>query len=146
MHIGREGAKAYHENNPDYELDVARGRLVRPVVAGGEPPEALEDFQPLLDYVVVRKDKGDEKSKGGIILTNPADPVEGRVVFAGPGNHQHGVFIKNRIEPGMWVRFGQWANNSVKIGDEVFLIMREEDIIGHRPARRVTAEEARAGK
>lgn len=95
------------------------------------------DFEPLLDYVLVREDKTPKTTPGGIVLPDELQtaPVEGMVVAAGPGQPQNGVFVDNKIKVGMWVRFGAWANTRVKIGDEEFNIMRESDIIGRVPSK-----------
>ena len=130
---------------PDYEFDKAYGKTERRKDAAAG---TLDDFLPSLDYVLVRPQTPDAKTAGGIILPVAAEekPVEGRALYAGPGVYQNGVFVENQVKPGMWVRFGEWASTAVRIGNETFIIMRESDIIGTRPSRKVTQAEALAGK
>lgn len=105
-----------------------------------ETPDEISDYVPLLDYVLVRTSAGEERTAGGLIIPDQSkkDPVEGEVVAAGPGNHQNGVWIPNRVKVGMWVRFGQWAagkERQIKVGDGLYLLMREEDCILTRPSK-----------
>lgn len=105
----------------------------------------VSDYVPALDYVLVSvEDEAEKKTPGGLILPDKVvkDPVEGRVVAAGPGNHQNGTFIANRVHVGDWVRFGQWAaspERRITIGGAKYLLMREEDILMFRPSKKLKA-------
>ncbi len=44
-------------------------------------------FSPLHDRVLVRRIEGEDKTKGGLFIPDPAKemPAEGQVISAGPG-------------------------------------------------------------
>lgn len=133
----------------DYDHDMPKpGKRLPPDLPEGyktnpkpAPDDDIRDYVPLLDYVLVETDDQLEtKTAGGIIVPDQAAKagVEGRVVAAGPGNHQNGVFIPNRVRVGMWVRFGNWAagnERKIKVAGKVYLLMREEDCLMTRPSR-----------
>lgn len=101
----------------------------------------IADYVPKLDYLLVDIDgEKQNKSAGGVILPDTAvkERVEGRVVAAGPGNHQNGVFIPNRVSVGEWVRFGAWAAEParrIEVAGKVYALMREEDVLMSRPSK-----------
>lgn len=123
-----------------FEYDHDMPRAGKPE-AKLSPDDDIRDYVPLLDYVLVETDdKLETKTAGGIIVPDQSAKagVEGRVVAAGPGNHQNGVFIPNRVSVGMWVRFGNWAagnERKISVAGKVYLLMREEDCLMTRPSR-----------
>lgn len=127
--------------NPEYEFDGFKTGGVRARSVEAEEADDIFDYVPVLDYCLVALEtSAEKKTAGGIVLPEQVqkDPVEGRVVAAGPGNHQNGAFIPNRIAVGEWVRFGQWASEPsrrIKVAGKVYLLMREEDIIMKRPSK-----------
>jgi chaperonin GroES len=82
---------------------------------------------PLQDRVLVRPDKAEEKTAGGIIIPDNAKekPQRGTVVAAGPGKKDEPVTVK----PGNTVLYGKYAGTEIKVGGEELLIMRESDIL-----------------
>jgi chaperonin GroES len=90
-------------------------------------------FRPLHDRVVIRRAKGDMKSKGGIIIPDTAKekPQEGEVIAAGPGSRdESGKLIPLDVKAGDFILFGKWSGTEVKIDGEDLLIMKETDIMG----------------
>ena len=84
-------------------------------------------LMPLHDRVLIRPDKAEEKTTGGIIIPDTAKekPQRGVVVAAGPGKKDEPVTVK----PGNTVLYGKYAGTEIKIGGEDLLIVRESDIL-----------------
>jgi chaperonin GroES len=89
-------------------------------------------LQPLGDRVVVQRDESEEKTAGGIFLPDTAKdkPVRGTIVSVGNGklldNGKRGAL---QVKVGDRVIFTSYAPEPFKIGDEEYLLMREEDIL-----------------
>jgi len=89
--------------------------------------------RPLHDRVLIKRiEEKEEVRKGGIIIPDTAKekPMEGEVVAAGPGKVKEDgkrapmdVKVKDRI------LFGKYAGTEIKIDDEDYVIMREEEIL-----------------
>src|SRR5450755_2709392 len=90
-------------------------------------------FRPLHDRVVVRRLKGEEKSKGGIIIpdTVKEKPQEGEVIAVGPGGRDEaGKLVPMDLKVGDSILFGKWSGTEVKLDGEELLIMKESDVMG----------------
>jgi chaperonin GroES len=90
-------------------------------------------LRPLQDRILVQRVKEDEKTKGGIFIPDTAKekPIEGRVIAAGKGKlSEEGKRIALEVKKGDRVLFGKYSGTEVKIEDEEYLIMREDDVLG----------------
>ena len=90
-------------------------------------------LRPLQDRILVQRVKEDEKTKGGIFIPDTAKekPIEGRVIAAGKGKlSEEGKRIALEVRKGDRVLFGKYSGTEVKIEDEEYLIMREDDVLG----------------
>ena len=90
-------------------------------------------LRPLQDRILVQRVKEDEKTKGGIIIPDTAKekPVEGRVIAAGIGKlSEEGKRLALEVKKGDRILFGKFSGTEVKIEDEEYLIMREDDVLG----------------
>ncbi len=90
-------------------------------------------LRPLQDRILVQRVKEDEKTKGGIFIPDTAKekPIEGRVIAAGNGKlSKEGKRIGLEVKKGDRVLFGKYSGTEVKIEDEEYLIMREDDVLG----------------
>ena len=88
-------------------------------------------IRPLQDRVIVKRVKEEEKSKGGIIIPDTAKekPQEGKVIAVGTGKMtDEGKRIGLDVKVGDRILFGKYAGNDVTIGDEEYVIMREDDV------------------
>ncbi|MGQ9604154.1 MAG: co-chaperone GroES [bacterium] len=89
--------------------------------------------RPLADRVLVKRIEEEQLTKGGIIVPDTAKekPQQGRVIEVGPGRMtEDGTRIKMEIKKGDKVIFGKYAGTEITIGDEEYLILREDDILG----------------
>jgi chaperonin GroES len=90
-------------------------------------------FKPLHDRVLVRRVKGDEKTKGGLIIPDTAKekPAEGEIVSVGAGARKDsGELIAPSVKAGDKILFGKWSGTEVTLDGEELLIMKESDILG----------------
>jgi len=90
-------------------------------------------LRPLQDRILVQRGKGDEKTKGGIIIPDTAKekPIEGKVIAAGKGKlSEEGKRIALEVKKGDQILFGQYSGTAVKIEGEEYLVMREEEVLG----------------
>lgn len=88
--------------------------------------------KPLADRVLIRRIEEEEVKKGGIIIPDTAKekPQKGEVIAVGPGRlDENGKRIPMEVKEGDRVLFSKYAGTEVKIGDEEYLIMREDDIL-----------------
>lgn len=91
------------------------------------------NIKPLGDRVLVKRLEEEEVVKGGIIVPDTAKekPQRGEVIAVGPGaRNDRGEIVPMNVKKGDKVLFGKYAGSEVKIGDEDYLIMREDDILG----------------
>ena len=93
--------------------------------------EKTFNIQPLGDRVIVKAVEPAEVMKGGIIIPDTAKekPMEGHIVAAGKGKNVDGKIIPMELKVGDRVLYGKYSGTEVKINDEEYLIMREEDVL-----------------
>ena len=90
-------------------------------------------IRPLHDRVLVKRiEAGDKTSPGGIIIPDTAKekPQEGEVIAVGPGKKVEGTVQAMDVKAGDRILFGKYAGTDVKIDEEDYIIMREDDILG----------------
>ncbi len=88
--------------------------------------------RPLHDRVLIKRLEEKEVIKGGIIIPDTAKekPMEGEVVAVGPGKIQDdGKRSPMDVKAGDRILFGKYAGTEIKIDDEDYVIMREEEIL-----------------
>ena len=90
------------------------------------------NIRPLGDRLVVRRLEEETKTAGGIYIPDSATekPSEGEVVAVGNGRTaNNGDLIAMEVKSGDKVIFGKYSGSEVKVGDEMLLIMKEEDVL-----------------
>jgi len=90
-------------------------------------------IRPLGDRVLVKTLEAKEKKVGGIIIPDTAKekPQEGEVIAAGKGKvSEDGKVIALDVKAGDKILFGKYAGTEVKIENEAYLIMSQDDILG----------------
>jgi chaperonin GroES len=90
------------------------------------------DVRPLHDRVLVKRLEEKEVIKGGIIIPDTAKekPMEGEVVAAGPGKLlDDGKRCAMSLKKGDRILFGRYAGTEIKIDDQEYVIMREDEIL-----------------
>jgi chaperonin GroES len=89
------------------------------------------NITPLHDRVLIRRLEEKETVKGGIIIPDSAKekPQEGEVIAVGSGRREKGELIPLDVKPGDRILFGKYSGNDIKIDDEEFLILKEDEIL-----------------
>ena len=91
------------------------------------------NIKPLHDRIIVKRLKGEEKTKGGIIIPDTAKekPQRGKVIAAGKGRvNDIGKLQSLEVKPGDEILFGKYAGTEFKMSGEEYLMMKEEDVFG----------------
>ena len=94
---------------------------------------AAVNVRPLGDRVLVQPIEEEEVKKGGIIIPDTAKekPQEGKVVALGTGKvNEEGKKIDFTVKKGDRVLISKYGGTEIKIEDQNYLIMREDDILG----------------
>ena len=90
-------------------------------------------LRPLQDRILIKRVEEKETIKGGIIIPDTAKekPQEGEVVAVGHGKKtEDGKLIPLDVKVGDRVLFGKYSGNDIKIEDQEYLILREDEILG----------------
>jgi chaperonin GroES len=89
------------------------------------------NLTPLHDRVIVKRIEEKETVRGGIIIPDSAKekPMEGEIIAVGSGKREKGELIPLDVKPGDRVLFGKYSGTEIKVEDEEYLILREEEIL-----------------
>ena len=90
-------------------------------------------FTPLHDRILVRRLEEGEIVRGGIIIPDTAKekPQEGEVIAVGKGkSNDEGKVFPLDVKAGDRILFGKWGGTEIKIDNEDFLIMKEDEVLG----------------
>lgn len=86
---------------------------------------------PLGDRVVLKQLEAEETTKSGIILTGQTKekPQQAEVVAVGPGGVVDGKEVTMQVKAGDKVVYSKYAGTEVKLGDEEFIVVKQNDIL-----------------
>jgi chaperonin GroES len=86
---------------------------------------------PLHNRVLVRRLEEKGTAKGGIIIPDTAKekPQEGEVIAVGAGKTEKGRRVPLDVHVGDRILFGKYTGNDIKIDDQDYLILSEEEIL-----------------
>lgn len=92
---------------------------------------AKPKIKPLGDRVLVKQIEEKEQVKGGIIIPDAAKEKsqEAEVVALGTGRLEDGKRTAFEVKVGEKVLISKYGGTEVKMGDEKFTLLREEDIL-----------------
>ena len=88
--------------------------------------------RPLHDRILIERLEEQEVRKGGIIIPDTAKekPQEGKVIAVGLGKvGDDGKRTPLDVKAGDRILFGKYSGSEVKLDDEEYLILREEDVL-----------------
>lgn len=94
--------------------------------------KASVNLQPLGDRVVVEREESEATTAGGIVLPDSAQdkPARGTVISIGSGRLlDDGSRSQMQVQKGDRVLFSSYAGETFKVGDDEYLLMREDDIL-----------------
>ena len=86
---------------------------------------------PLGDKVVLKQLVAEETTKSGIVLPGQAKekPQQAEVIAVGPGGIVDGKEVTMQVKVGDKVIYSKYAGTEVKLEDEEFIIVRQNDIV-----------------
>ncbi|MGA2482671.1 MAG: co-chaperone GroES [Candidatus Acidiferrales bacterium] len=89
------------------------------------------NLTPLHDRVIIRRIEEKESVRGGIIIPDTAKekPQEGEVIAVGAGKIEKGQRVPLDVKAGDRVLFGKYSGSEIKVEDEEYLILREDEIL-----------------
>ena len=90
-------------------------------------------LRPLHDRVLIKRIEERETVKGGIIIPDTAKEKsqEGEVVAVGTGKMlEDGTVVPLDVKTGDRILFGKYSGTEVRIAEQDYLILREDEIVG----------------
>jgi chaperonin GroES len=90
-------------------------------------------LRPLHDRVLVERVEEGEQVRGGIIIPDSAKekPQEGKVIAVGKGKRlEDGSVVALDVKPGDRILFGKYSGSEVRVEENDYLILREDEILG----------------
>jgi chaperonin GroES len=99
-------------------------------------------LKPLHDRILVKRvETEEEETRGGIVIPDTAKekPQEGEVVAVGDGKVlDSGQKVAMSVKEGDRILFGKYAGTEVKLEDEEYLILREDEVLGVIAGKKAT--------
>ena len=90
--------------------------------------------RPLGDKIIVKRDEAATQTDSGIFLPESAKdkPKQGKIIAVGNGllNRESGEYMPFTVKKGDSVIFSSYSGTEIKIDDQDYLIMTEDDILG----------------
>ena len=86
---------------------------------------------PLGDRVVLKQLVAEETTKSGIVLPGTAQekPQQAEVIAVGPGGVVDGKEVTMSVKTGDKVIYSKYAGTEVKLDDEEYIIVKQNDIL-----------------
>jgi chaperonin GroES len=91
------------------------------------------NIRPLHDRILAKRIEEKEQVRGGIIIPDTAKekPLEAEVMAIGDGKiTEDGKRIALDVKVGDRVLIGKYSGTEVKLQDEEYIILREEEVLG----------------
>ena len=90
------------------------------------------NIRPLHDRVVIKRMEEETTSPGGIVIPDSATekPIRGEVIAVGKGKIlENGDVRPLDLKAGDKILFGKYSGTEVKVDDQDYLVMREDDVM-----------------
>ncbi|MFH0888050.1 MAG: co-chaperone GroES [Planctomycetota bacterium] len=92
----------------------------------------MMNIRPLADRIVVKPLDKEGKTKGGIVLPDSAKekPQEGEIIAIGNGTLiDNGKRVPLSVKKGDKIIYGKFSGNEIKINNQEYLILKENEIL-----------------
>jgi chaperonin GroES len=89
--------------------------------------------RPLHDRILIKRIEEKESIKGGIIIPDSAKekPQEGQVIAVGNGKkNEDGKVVPLDVKAGDRILFGKYSGTEIKLDEQEYLILREDEVLG----------------
>jgi chaperonin GroES len=90
-------------------------------------------IQPLGDRIVVQRKQEKQQTQGGLHIPDSAQekPQEAQVTAVGKGRRlDDGKIVPLEVKVGDRVLIGKYSGNEIKLDNQDYLIIREDDVLG----------------
>ena len=90
-------------------------------------------IRPLYDRIVVKRIEQQEQLQGGLYIPDSAKekPQEGEVMAVGKGKRlEDGKVVPLNVQVSDRILFGKYSGSDIKLDNEEYLIMREDEVFG----------------
>ena len=90
------------------------------------------NFRPLHDRILIKRIEEKETVKGGIIIPDTAKekPQEGEVIAVGSGKKtDEGKVLPLDVKTGDRILFAKYSGAEIKMDEQEYLILREEEVL-----------------
>ncbi|MDO9309767.1 MAG: co-chaperone GroES [Deltaproteobacteria bacterium] len=90
------------------------------------------NLRPLQDRIIVKRMEEEQKTAGGLFIPETAKekPQRGEIVAVGNGKKtEEGKVLPLDVKVGDKVLFGKYAGTEIKVDNEEYLMMREDDLL-----------------
>ena len=88
--------------------------------------------KPLYDRILVQRMEPQEQVRGGIIIPDTAKekPMEAKIIAVGEGKYDdNGKRVPLEVKAGDHVLIGKYAGTEIKVDDEEYVILREDEVL-----------------
>ena len=88
-------------------------------------------LKPLGDRIVLKQLEAEETTKSGIVLPGQSKekPQQAEVIAVGPGGVIDGKEVKMQVAAGQKVIYSKYAGTEVKLDDEEYIIVKQNDVL-----------------
>jgi chaperonin GroES len=117
-------------NNTPPQIQLAPSWCFRFKTLVSNPGDSMK-LRPLGDRVIVKRIESETKTASGIVIPDSAaeKPDQGEVLAVGPGKtNDKGETKALSVKVGDRVLFGKYSGQTVKVGGDELLVMKEEDL------------------
>jgi chaperonin GroES len=89
------------------------------------------NVRPLQDRVLCKRIESEEQVRGGIIIPDTAKekPQQAEVIAVGPGKYDDGKRQELDVKKGDRVLIGKYSGSEIRIDEEDYVILREDEIL-----------------
>lgn len=101
------------------------------------------NVRPLHDRILIKRIEEQETVRGGIIIPDTAKekPQEGEVIAVGNGKKtEDGKVLPLDVKVGDRILFGKYSGTDIKIAEEEYLILREDEVLAVLEPAKVSAK------
>ena len=103
------------------------------------------NIRPLYDRILVKRIEEQETIRNGIVIPDSAKekPQEGEVIALGRGKRlDNGELVALDVQVGDRILFGKYSGSDIKLEQDEYLIMREDEVLGILDAKPKAAKKA----
>ena len=111
---------------------LQRGSVLGSVSVPDNGGKKMSSIRPLGERIIVKPAPSEEKTAGGLYIPETAKekPQKGEVIAVGPGHKsEDGEYLPMEVKVGDKVLYGKYSGTELKLDGEVYLIIKESDIL-----------------